>query len=118
MSRSRGLAPLVVLYLLIAHLIPIPDTITPQGWRQTAIFICVIAGMVTEPLPASALVLMGLFAVAGHGPPPGAALVLMGLAAMAANGTPMREILGGFSEPSVWLVIAAMLIAKMMLDCG
>ena len=99
MSRTRGLAALVLLYLVLAHLIPAPATITPQGWRQTAIFICVIAGMVTEPLPASAL-------------------VLIGLTAMAANGTPMREVLGGFAEPSVWLVIIAMLIAKVMLDCG
>ena len=99
MSRTRGLAALVLLYIVIAYVIPAPATITPQGWRQTAIFICVIAGMVTDPLPASAL-------------------VLIGLTAMAANGTPMREVLGGFSEPSVWLVIIAMLIAKMMLDCG
>ena len=27
-------------------------------------------------------------------------------------------MLGGFAEPSVWLVIVAMLIAKVMLDCG
>lgn len=99
MSRARGLAALVLLYAVIAHVLPIPDTITPQGWRTTAIFICVIAGMVTEPLPASAL-------------------VVMGLAAMAANGTPMRDVLGGFAEPSVWLVVTAMLIAKVMLDCG
>ncbi len=99
MSRSRGLAALVVLYLLLAHVIPAPTGITPQGWRQTAIFICVIAGMVTEPIHASAL-------------------VLVGLTAMAANGTPMREVLGGYDEPSVWLVLVAMLIAKMMLDCG
>ncbi len=99
MSRTRGLAALVVLYIVLAHLIPAPATITPQGWRQTAIFITVIAGMVTEPLPASAL-------------------VLMGLTAMAANGIPMREVLGGFAQPSVWLVIIAMLIAKVMLDCG
>ncbi len=99
MSRTRGLAALAVLYLVLAHVIPAPDTITPQGWRQTAIFITVIAGMVTEPLPASAL-------------------VLMGLTGMAANGIPMREVLGGFAQPSVWLVIIAMLIAKVMLDCG
>jgi len=98
MNRARGLAALVVLYAAIV-LIPAPATITPQGWRQTAIFICVIAGMVTDPVPASAL-------------------VLMGLTAMAANGTPMREVLGGYAEPSVWLVLVAMLIAKMMLDCG
>ncbi len=99
MSRTRGLAALVLLYIVLAHLIPAPATITPQGWRQTAIFITVIAGMVTEPLPASAL-------------------VLMGLTGMAANGIPMREVLGGFAQPSVWLVIIAMLIAKVMLDCG
>src|SRR5215203_2791950 len=99
MSRSRGLAALVLLYIVIAHIIPAPATITPQGWRQTAIFICVIAGMVTDPLPASAL-------------------VLLGLTAMAINGTPMPAVLGGFAEPSVWLVIVAMIIAKAMLDCG
>ncbi|HET9706103.1 MAG TPA: DASS family sodium-coupled anion symporter [Vicinamibacterales bacterium] len=99
MSRSRGLAALVLLYLFIAHVIPAPEGITPQGWRQTAIFICVIAGMVSEPIHASAL-------------------VLVGLTAMAANGTPMREVLGGYAEPSVWLVLVAMLIARMMLDCG
>jgi DASS family divalent anion:Na+ symporter len=99
MSRARGLLALVVLYAVIAYLIPPPPPVTPQGWRQTAIFICVIAGMVTEPLPSSAL-------------------VLLGLTAMAANGTPIRDVLGGFAEPSVWLVIAAMLIAKVMLDTG
>lgn len=99
MSRARGLAALLVLYLVIAYLIPAPATITPQGWRQTAIFICVIAGMVTDPIPASAL-------------------VLMGLTAMAANGTPMTAVLGGYAQPSVWLVLVAMLIAKAMLDCG
>ena len=54
--------------------------------------------MIIEPLPASAL-------------------VLLGLTAMTANGTTMREALGGFAEPSVWLVIA-MLIARSMLDSG
>jgi DASS family divalent anion:Na+ symporter len=99
MSRTRGLAALVVLYILIGEIIPPPATITEQGWRQTAIFICVIAGMVTEPIHASAL-------------------VLIGLTAWAATGTAMPEILGGYAQPSVWLVLVAMLIAKMMLDCG
>ena len=99
MSRTRGLAALAFLYILIAEIIPPPDTITHQGWRQTAIFICVIAGMVTEPIHASAL-------------------VLLGLTAWAATGTPVVDVLGGYAQPSVWLVLIAMLIAKMMLDCG
>ena len=97
--RVRGLAALLVLFLVIAFIVPRPEAVTPQGWRLAAIFACVIAGMVIEPLPASAL-------------------VLLGLTAMAANGTPMREVLGGFAEPSVWLVIVAMLIARSMLNSG
>ena len=99
MSRARGLAALVLLYIIIGELITPPDGITRQGWRQTAIFISVIAGMVTEPIHASAL-------------------VLIGLTAWAITGTPMPEVLGGYAQPSVWLVLVAMLIAKMMLDCG
>jgi divalent anion:Na+ symporter, DASS family len=99
MSRTRGLAALVFLYILIGEIIPPPAGITEQGWRQTAIFICVIAGMVTEPIHASAL-------------------VLLGLTAWAITGTPVPEVLGGFAQPSVWLVIIAMLIAKAMLDSG
>ena len=98
-GRTRGLAALVFLYILIGEIIPPPATITEQGWRQTAIFICVIAGMVVEPIHASAL-------------------VLIGLTAWAATGTAMVDVLGGYAQPSVWLVLVAMLIAKMMLDCG
>jgi DASS family divalent anion:Na+ symporter len=98
-SRVRGLAALAVLFGAISFLVPHPGAVTPQGWRQMAIFVCVIAGMILEPLPASAL-------------------VLLGLTATVANGMPMREALGGYSEPAVWLVIAAMLIARTLLDSG
>lgn len=97
--RYRGLAALALLYLVIAHLVPRPDLITPEGWRTLAIFLSVIAGMIIQPLPASAL-------------------VILGLTALVANGVPIRDVLGGFSEPSVWLVITAMLIARTMLDSG
>ena len=97
--RVWGLGALLLLYALIAYVLPRPEAVSPQGWRLAAIFACVIAGMIVEPLPASAL-------------------VLLGLTAMVANGTPMREALGGFAEPSVWLVIVAMLIARVMLDTG
>ncbi len=99
MSRIRGLATLSFLFAVIAYLIPHPAVVTAQGWRQMAIFVCVIVGMIIQPLPA-------------------AALVLLGLAAMVANGTPLREALGGFAEPSVWLVVLAMLIARSLLNSG
>ena len=47
-----------------------------------------------------------------------AAVVILGLAAMVANGTPMREALGGYAEPSVWLVFVAMIMARVLMDTG
>ncbi len=51
-------------------------------------------------------------------PIPSAAVVILGLAAMVANGTPMREALGGYAEPSVWLVLVAMIMARVLMDTG
>jgi len=99
MSRSGKLLLLALLYLVVGHLIPHPVSVTPQGWRLLAIFLTVIVGMILQPLP-------------------GAALVLVGLTAAVVNGTPMREALGGFAEPSVWLVLLALLMARVLMDTG
>lgn len=97
--RVGRLVALVGLFLVLTLLVPRPGGISPQGWRTFAIFVSVIVGMAIQPMP-------------------GAALVVLGLTAMAANGVPMREALGGFAEPSVWLVLSAMLMARAILDSG
>lgn len=99
MSRAGRLAVLFLLFAVVAYLVPAPANVTPQGWRLFAIFLSVIVGMMLSPLPA-------------------AAIVLLGLTGMVANGTPMREALGGYAEPSVWLVLGAMLTARTLLDTG
>ncbi|MBA3269748.1 MAG: DASS family sodium-coupled anion symporter [Acidobacteria bacterium] len=99
MVRYGRLAVLVVIYAVIAYLIPPPAAVTPQGWRLFAIFIAVIVGQMLQPISS-------------------AAVVTLGLAAMVANGTPMREALGGYSEPSVWLVLVAMIMARVLIDTG
>ena len=99
MVRYGRLAVLVVIYAAVAYLIPPPAPVTPQGWRLFAIFIAVIVGQMLQPLSS-------------------AAIVLLGLAAMVVNGTPMREALGGYGEPSVWLVLIAMIMARVLIDTG
>jgi divalent anion:Na+ symporter, DASS family len=99
MIRYGRLAVLLAIYAAIAYLIPPPAAVTPQGWRFFAIFVAVIAGQMLQPLSS-------------------AAVVLLGLAAMVANGTPIRDALGGYSEPSVWLVFIAMLMARVLIDTG
>jgi DASS family divalent anion:Na+ symporter len=97
--RYGRLAVLVAIYFFVGHVLPPPAAISPQGWRLFGIFLAVIAGQMLHPLP-------------------GAAVVVLGLTAMAVNGTPMRDVLGGYAEPSVWLVLTAMLMARVLLDTG
>jgi DASS family divalent anion:Na+ symporter len=99
MPRYGRLAVLILIYALVGHVLPAPVGITPQGWRLLAIFLAVIAGQMLQPLPA-------------------AATVVLGLVPMAINGTPMRDVLGGYAEPSVWLVLTAMLMARVLMDTG
>lgn len=99
MVRHGRLAVLVVIYAVVAYLISPPESVSPQGWRLFAIFIAVIVGQMLQPISS-------------------AAIVLLGLAAMVANGTPMREALGGYAEPSVWLVLVAMIMARVLIDTG
>ena len=99
MVRYGRLAVLVVLFTIVAFLIPAPAGVTPQGWRLFAIFVAVIAGQMLQPVPSPAI-------------------VILGLAAMVANGTPMRDALGGYAEPSVWLVLVAMVMARVLMDTG
>ena len=99
MVRYGRLAVLVVIYAVIAYLIPPPSGVTPEGWRLTAIFVAVIAGQMLQPMASPAI-------------------VLIGLAALVANGTPMGEALGGYAAPSVWLVLVAMIMARVLIDTG
>ncbi|HUE85879.1 MAG TPA: DASS family sodium-coupled anion symporter [Vicinamibacterales bacterium] len=99
MVRYGRLAVLVVIYAVIAYLIPPPSGVTPEGWRLTAIFVAVIAGQMLQPMSSPAI-------------------VLIGLAAMVANGTTMAEALGGYAAPSVWLVLVAMIMARVLIDTG
>jgi hypothetical protein len=98
--RVLGFLALVVLYVTVAHVLPRPATVTPAGWRITAIFLATIAGLMLQPLPGAALVLLGsmMFVFVG--------------------GMPMGDALSGFATPSVWLVLAAMITARALRDSG
>ena len=99
-QRAVGLAILVAIYVIVAHVVPRPATVSPEGWRLTGIFFATIAGQMTQPLPGTVIVLVGLMM-----------FVLVG------NLT-MNQALAGFGTGSVWLVLAAMLISRVLRDSG
>ena len=99
-TRNRLLRWLVPIGLgVIILLIPRPAGLTPAAWHYFALFVMVISGLITEPIPGPALGFMGVSA--------GAALILVGKTPTES----MRWALSGFSNDTVWLIFAATMFA-------
>ena len=99
--KSRLLRWVVVLFVAIGILlIPAPNGVTPQSWRLLAIFAATITGSIVRPIPGAAMVLLGV-----------TALPLF-------NVMKMNEVLTGYADPVVWLVLAAFFISRGMIKTG
>jgi L-tartrate/succinate antiporter len=83
-----GLAGLVLI-------LPSPAGLEPGAWRYLALFVFVIAALVTEPLPGAAIGILGVSL--------GAALDLVKPTAAES----VRWALSGFSNEVVWLIFSA-----------
>lgn len=86
-----------VIGILVA---PRPEGITEQSWRLLAIFLGTIVGSIVRPVTASAI-------------------VFLGVAAIAVTGTlsPVQA-LGGYADPIVWLVLCAFMISRGVVKTG
>jgi DASS family divalent anion:Na+ symporter len=92
-----GIVILTVAGILLA---PLPDGITPKSWRLLAIFLGTIVGSIVRPVPAGAMVFLGVAAVALTG-----------------TLTP-AQALGGYADPIVWLVLCAFFISRGVVKTG
>ncbi|MBI3207946.1 MAG: DASS family sodium-coupled anion symporter [Candidatus Solibacter usitatus] len=102
MTRTQAWkwAVLIAVYCIIVYLVPKPAEVKPEGWRMLGIFMATIGGLVLEPIPGTACVLLGITA----------SMILGGL-------TP-SSALTGFADPSVWLVVAAYMISRALINTG
>jgi DASS family divalent anion:Na+ symporter len=99
--RSRLLRWSVVLVVAVGILlIPVPSGVTVQSWRLLAIFAATITGSIVRPIPGAAIVLLGV-----------TALPLF-------NVMKINEVLTGYADPVVWLVLAAFFISRGMIKTG
>ncbi len=98
--KFARLAVLVGIYFAIVWLLPRPESVTPPGWRLFAIFAATIAGLILQPVPGGALVLMAVTL---------AALV---------GGLTIQEALAGYADTTVWLVMAAFFISRALINTG
>ncbi len=81
-------------------IIPPPSGVTREAWTLLAIFIATIVGSIVQPLTGSAVVLLGVVAT-----------VLFGA-------LKPTDALKGYSEPVVWLVLAAFFLSCAMIKTG
>lgn len=79
---------------------PRPEGVTYEAWTLLAIFIATIVGSILRPVPAGAIVLLGV-----------AALPIF-------RALPINKALLGFAEPVVWLVLAAFFLSRGMVKTG
>jgi divalent anion:Na+ symporter, DASS family len=98
-ARTRSLLCIVAVYTAVMLCPPAPS-VTAAGWRQFGVFVATLAGLILQPLPAAAMVLIGV------------------IAAIVVGGLGVDRALAGFGEPSEWLLLGAMLMARALTDTG
>ncbi len=74
--------------------------VTAKAWHIFAVFIAVICSFILRPYPMGMMVLMGL------------------LALVISSTLTIKESLSGFADSTVWLVVAAFLLAGAMIETG
>ena len=94
----RLLIPLVC--AVVIWLIPAPAGVDPRGWHLLAIFVATVAGIIAQALPMGAMATIGM------------------AAALLTETLDIDEALIGFSRDSVWLVVAAFLLAGTFIRTG
>jgi L-tartrate/succinate antiporter len=105
----KAIAPIAVAVVLA--LLPVPSGLPHHAWYFFSIFVGVIVGLVLEPLPGAAIALIGITLVAILAP-----FVLFSPQQLSQPGfhTPSAALtwaLSGYSNPTVWLIFGAFILA-------
>jgi len=85
---------------VLIFMMPRPESVTVEAWTLLAIFIATIVGSIVQPLSGSAMVLLGVVALA------------------LTRAVPIEKALSGYADKFVWLVLAAFFISRAMIKTG
>jgi DASS family divalent anion:Na+ symporter len=94
----RGLT--VVLVGAIIWFLPVPTGVKPEAWHLLAIFTATILGFILQPLPIGAVAFISLTFTAFSGT------------------LKIGQVLSGFSQTVVWLIVAAFLFSRGFVKTG
>lgn len=98
---ARILRGLIVIAIgLIIWFLPIPAGVKKEAWHLLAIFVATIFGLILTPLPMGAVVIIGVMMTALTGT------------------LKITQSLSGFANSTVWLIVAAFLVARGFIKTG
>ena len=105
----KAIAPVAVAFVLA--LAPAPSGLPHHAWYFFSIFVGVIVGLVLEPLPGAAIAIIGITVAAVLAP-----FVLFSPEQLSAPGfrspsAALNWALSGYSNPTVWLIFGAFILA-------
>lgn len=104
MSKSKNKKFIILLSLYILGSLlwfnPISPELTAQSWHLFVIFLCTMIGVIISPMPISAVALLG-----------GATCLVTGVLTT-------KQVLSGFGENVVWLLVFAFFIARGIIKTG
>jgi len=109
MRPTAGALPKVIVPLAIGIAIgaaPVPDGLSVNAWRYFALFVAVIAGIITEPIPPALIGLAGVIVAATFG-------LVRDMPAQSA-----QWALSGFSNTTVWLIFAGYVFTRGYAETG
>ncbi len=95
---TKGLV--VVLVGLVIWFIPVPAGLKPQAWHLFALFVATILGFILQPIPIGAV-----------------AFISVGLTGLLKVVSP-ADVLSGFGNTTIWLIVSAFLFAKGFIKTG
>ena len=108
--QNPGIRPIPTLAAisigLIIWFIPTPETVSDQGWLMLAMFIGTIAAIIGKAMPIGALSIVAIALVAASG------------VTSDNPGTSIRNALGSFTNPLIWLIAIAIMISKGLIKTG
>lgn len=81
-------------------LLPRPAGLEPRGWTLLAIFVATVVGLIAQPMPMGAMVILAITASA------------------ITKTVDARTALSAFANPVIWLIVAAFLFARSVVQTG
>ena len=102
MKKHSNLVKLLLIFTfgIVMWFNPISPELSVQSWRLLVIFICTMAGIVLNPLPISAIALLG------------ASISIL------TDVLTTQKVLNGFGDKVVWLLVFAFFIARGIIKTG